>query len=192
MDEAAGAGVAEPQSGSTSSSSSSSNIRGPLLASLVDGRDRILDGKRALYTYRAEYKRLPLYQFGLGKRRAPNNDQRGQRYSFGLGKRTREYQFGLGKRSNYGDVEASRIGYDVLPSDYYDAYPQRDALEEYLQGKRSRTYDFGVGKRLAETFHERSPTKQQRDKFAFGLGKRYDGEGDNDIGDYDSIPLMDQ
>lgn len=40
-------------------------------------------GKRAAYSYVSEYKRLPVYNFGLGKR-DPN-----RMYSFGLGKRDR-------------------------------------------------------------------------------------------------------
>lgn len=41
-------------------------------------------GKRAAYSYVSEYKRLPVYNFGLGKR-DPNH----RMYSFGLGKRDR-------------------------------------------------------------------------------------------------------
>jgi hypothetical protein len=56
--------------GSASSSlpsSGSSSLHGPRFSSFVDPRDQILGGKRA-YTYRSEFKRLPVYQFGLGKR----------------------------------------------------------------------------------------------------------------------------
>jgi len=55
--------------------------------------------KRAYYV--SEFKRLPVYNFGLGKRSDPANKY----YAFGLGKRERaggrqQYSFGLGKRPN--------------------------------------------------------------------------------------------
>lgn len=58
---------ASSSSSGISSSSSSSSSHGPHFSPLVDPRDQIVGGKRA-YTYRSEYKRLPIYQFGLGKR----------------------------------------------------------------------------------------------------------------------------
>lgn len=51
------------------------------------GNKRMYDfglGKRAAYSYVSEYKRLPVYNFGLGKR-----DGGHRMYSFGLGKRDR-------------------------------------------------------------------------------------------------------
>ena len=56
-------------------------------------------GKRA-YSYVSEFKRLPVYNFGLGKRN--------KMYGFGLGKRDgRMYSFGLGKRDYdyYGEED---------------------------------------------------------------------------------------
>jgi hypothetical protein len=57
--------------------------------------------KRAYYV--SEYKRLPVYNFGLGKRSPEPAANR--YYAFGLGKRergagSRQYSFGLGKRPN--------------------------------------------------------------------------------------------
>lgn len=40
-----------------------------------DPRDQSVGGKRA-YAYRSEYKRLPLFQFGLGKRMAPSYEEK--------------------------------------------------------------------------------------------------------------------
>lgn len=94
--------------------------------------------KRLMYSY-GTYKRLPSYDFGLGKRSleepasyedlsssgaapppelylAENNagaDKRapGNMYSFGLGKRNRAYGFGLGKRLEQAWKEASAPNY---------------------------------------------------------------------------------
>lgn len=54
-----------------------------LTASATSDHDLGL-GKRAAYSYVSEYKRLPVYNFGLGKR-----DGGHRMYSFGLGKRDR-------------------------------------------------------------------------------------------------------
>ncbi|OXU25611.1 hypothetical protein TSAR_012395, partial [Trichomalopsis sarcophagae] len=179
----------QPSASSSSgvSSSSSSSSHGPHFSQLVDPRDQIVGGKRA-YTYRSEYKRLPIYQFGLGKRWV--DDKRSQPFSFGLGKRTRPYSFGLGKRSSYSEDDGSRYGlglsYLIQPSDLYEQLAQRDALENYLQQqqaiKRTGGFNFGLGKRDAEMnegmmredgLHEKVPVKHSRDKYLFGLGKRF-------------------
>ena len=59
----------------TASSASASSLRGSHFVQLLDPRDQVVGGKRA-YTYRSEYKRLPLYQFGLGKRWAQRGDDK--------------------------------------------------------------------------------------------------------------------
>lgn len=118
--------------------------------------------KRA-YTYVSEYKRLPIYNFGLGKRWGSgtvDEDKRARLYSFGLGKRARPYSFGLGKRA--GDSSS----YIVRGDDYEEM--SQEPVEDYLE-KRSRLYSFGLGKRLSGD--ERGDFGQ---RFNFGLGKRAD------------------
>ncbi|XP_011501933.1 PREDICTED: allatostatins [Ceratosolen solmsi marchali] len=173
MDETASS-LAGGSSSSALPNSASSSLHGPRFSSLVDPRDQVLGGKRA-YTYRSEFKRLPLYQFGLGKRWAQGIEgKRTQPFSFGLGKRTRQYSFGLGKRSNYEDSDdTSRYGFGYIPNDQYDAYAQRNAFENYLEAKRTGGFNFGLGKREAEiNDDEKLPAKNLRDKYLFGLGKR--------------------
>ncbi|XP_069686433.1 allatostatins [Periplaneta americana] len=121
-------------------------------------------GKRA-YSYVSEYKRLPVYNFGLGKR--------SKMYGFGLGKRSgndgRLYSFGLGKR-DYDDYiqededeDISSGDDDVDNSEYEDLMDKRDRMYSFGLGKRARPYSFGLGKR--------SPSGMQR-LYGFGLGKR--------------------
>ncbi|KAI5703779.1 allatostatins [Diaphorina citri] len=113
-------------------------------------------GKRAYSYIMADHKRLPSYNFGLGKRGLPENkmysfglgkrlayskdldslladqnedssiDKRGKQYSFGLGKRLKQYSFGLGKRF-----------YD---NSDYDEYVKRG-------GENHNRFAFGIGKR---------------------------------------------
>ena len=118
-------------------------------------------GKRA-YSYVSEYKRLPVYNFGLGKR--------SKMYGFGLGKRDgRMYSFGLGKRDYdyYGeedeDDQHASGDEDIEESDVGDLVDKRDRLYSFGLGKRARPYSFGLGKR--------SPSGVQR-LYGFGLGKR--------------------
>ncbi|KAL1460117.1 hypothetical protein WDU94_012055 [Cyamophila willieti] len=105
----------------------------------------------------ADHKRLPSYNFGLGKRGAPENkmysfglgkrlayskdldtlldehtddssiDKRGKQYSFGLGKRLKQYSFGLGKRFYQDNSD-------------YDEYVKRG-------GENHNRFAFGIGKR---------------------------------------------
>ena len=119
-------------------------------------------GKRA-YSYVSEYKRLPVYNFGLGKR--------GKMYGFGLGKRAgvdgRLYSFGLGKRDyddyiqedeDLTDDEADLEDVDV------DLPEKRERLYSFGLGKRAKPYSFGLGKR--------SPSSGIQQLYGFGLGKR--------------------
>lgn len=119
-------------------------------------------GKRA-YSYVSEYKRLPVYNFGLGKR--------SKMYGFGLGKRAatdgRLYSFGLGKRD-----------YDDYIQDYEDLIDDDEDLEDSdvdLMEKRERLYSFGLGKRAKPYsfgLGKRSPSSGVQRLYGFGLGKR--------------------
>lgn len=132
-------------------------------------------GKRA-YSYVSEYKRLPVYNFGLGKRTPP------RMYSFGLGKRTppRMYSFGLGKRGDLeddGDDLDDHIAYDDADEEA-DGYEDEDAtaakrsrLYSFGLGKRARLYNFGLGKR-APAMYSFGLGKRDGRLYSFGLGKR--------------------
>jgi hypothetical protein len=119
-------------------------------------------GKRA-YSYVSEYKRLPVYNFGLGKR--------GKTYGFGLGKRAgadgRLYSFGLGKR-DYNDYiqEFEDVADDEEDREDSDVglMEKRDRLYSFGLGKRAKPYSFGLGKR--------SPSSGMQRLYGFGLGKR--------------------
>nr|AAC72892.1 allatostatin neuropeptide precursor [Blattella germanica] len=145
----------------------------PRLEELADNSEldlvkRLYDfglGKRA-YSYVSEYKRLPVYNFGLGKR--------SKMYGFGLGKRAgsdgRLYSFGLGKRDYddyYGDDDEedhqTSADEDIEDADSVDLMDKRDRLYSFGLGKRARPYSFGLGKR--------APSSAQR-LYGFGLGKR--------------------
>nr|CAD7194299.1 unnamed protein product [Timema douglasi]CAD7395422.1 unnamed protein product [Timema poppensis] len=133
----------------------------------LEFRKRLYDfglGKRA-YSYVSEYKRLPVYNFGLGKRN--------KMYNFGLGKRgdARQYSFGLGKRpADYDEYyseeneEDTSDGDDSLNDvDYDNDMDKRNRQYSFGLGKRSRPYSFGLGKRV--------PSGSQS-LYGFGLGKR--------------------
>ncbi|EGI57352.1 PREDICTED: allatostatins [Acromyrmex echinatior] len=95
--------------------------------------------------YIAEYKRLPLYTFGIGKRWIDNNeDKRSRQFSFGIGKRLRNYDFGIGKRNNE---------YHPLNLDYFDNMgdyqSHEDNSNDFMENKRSNhQFGFGIGKRV--------------------------------------------
>lgn len=119
-------------------------------------------GKRA-YSYVSEYKRLPVYNFGLGKRN--------KIYGFGLGKRAgadgRLYSFGLGKRDYDDYIQEDE---DVIDDEEdlddadVDLMEKRDRLYSFGLGKRAKPYSFGLGKR--------SPSSGNQRLYGFGLGKR--------------------
>nr|AAC72894.1 allatostatin neuropeptide precursor [Supella longipalpa] len=153
----------------------SSNAGSELLSHLEDSENPELDfvkrlydfglGKRA-YSYVSEYKRLPVYNFGLGKR--------SKMYGFGLGKRagsdSRLYSFGLGKR-DYDDYyeededeDQQSSGEDIDDSDAVDLVDKRERLYSFGLGKRARPYSFGLGKR--------APSSGVQRLYGFGLGKR--------------------
>ncbi|XP_015429582.1 PREDICTED: allatostatins [Dufourea novaeangliae] len=114
------------------------------------GFDDTLPEKRA-YTYVSEYKRLPVYNFGIGKRWVDNNDdKRGRQYSFGLGKRTKQYSFGLGKRNDNVDYPL-RMNLDYVPIGglgFHSQELQDDQLEE-KRGMQPYSFGLGLGKRMS-------------------------------------------
>lgn len=98
-------------------------------------------------------KRRSSYDFGLGKR--------DKTYSFGLGKRERMYSFGLGKRSAAA-AAAPRF------ADYPDA-ADADAVTVTVNAADD-------GARRADGSRD---DQDKRAKFAFGLGKRSNGQPTN-------------
>lgn len=106
--------------------------------------------KRA-YAYVSEYKRLPVYNFGLGKRWADNNDdKRSRQFSFGIGKRPRDYRFGIGKRNGYNSLDLDNFSIDNM-----DGYRARDDnLDELMENKRNYPFNFGIGKRCCKSLGE--------------------------------------
>ncbi|CAL7938806.1 unnamed protein product [Xylocopa violacea] len=141
------------------------------------GLDEPMPDKRA-YTYVSQDKRLPVYNFGIGKRFADNNDnKRGREYSFGLGKRTRQYSFGLGKRNDNVDYPV-RLNLDYIPFDGLALHSQ-ESLDDILEEKRGRQpYNFGLGKRSVHFSNGQSmgsgkrPNDVLSQRYHFGLGKR--------------------
>lgn len=131
--------------------------------------------KRA-YAYISEYKRLPLYNFGIGKRWIDNSeDKRTRPFSFGIGKRLRDYRFGIGKRNN---------GYRPLSMDYFSVdnmegyHSREDNLDDFIDDKRGgQPFSFGIGKRgwkLATgemAVSGRRPNDVVGSKYLLGLGK---------------------
>ncbi|XP_017756762.1 PREDICTED: allatostatins [Eufriesea mexicana] len=138
------------------------------------GFDEPVPEKRA-YTYVSEYKRLPVYNFGIGKRWIDTSDnKRGREYSFGLGKRTRQYSFGLGKRDNL-DYPA-RLSLDYFPDSL--ASHSQETMDDFHEEKRGRQpYSFGLGKRAVH-FNAGQPVGSPKmpnlltQRYHFGLGKR--------------------
>ncbi|XP_015605575.1 allatostatins [Cephus cinctus] len=130
--------------------------------------------KRA-YTYVSQYKRLPLYNFGIGKRWSPEalgdtiENKRARLYSFGLGKRARPFSFGLGKRGLIMQQELPNVNVPKRPG-------------ELMEDKRNgRMYSFGLGKRLANNDNEldnKRGSESLRQRYMFGLGKRVNEEED--------------
>ncbi|XP_017893167.1 allatostatins [Ceratina calcarata] len=135
--------------------------------SVLMGLDDPVPEKKA-YTYVSEYKRLPVYNFGIGKRFYDGGDnKRGREYSFGLGKRTRQYNFGLGKRSDNADYPV------LLNFDYPADVPLQE--NDFFEEKRDRQpYSFGLGKRAVHYSSGQSGKRVSdlSQRYHFGLGKR--------------------
>jgi hypothetical protein len=133
-------------------------------------------GKRA-YSYVSEYKRLPVYNFGLGKR--------SKMYGFGLGKRAgadgRLYSFGLGKRDydDYVQEDEPEDTDEEIEDPDVDLMDKRERLYSFGLGKRARPYTFGIGKRSPSSGIQRlygfGLGKRGGSLYSFGLGKRADG-----------------
>ena len=141
------------------------------------GFDEPAPEKRA-YTYVSEYKRLPVYNFGIGKRWIDNSDdKRGRQYSFGLGKRTKQYSFGLGKRNESPDYPV-RMNMDYVPLGSLSFHSQEN-LDDLIEEKRGRQpYSFGLGKRAVHMAADEAagngkrPNNLLSQRYHFGLGKR--------------------
>lgn len=185
-----------PTSASSLPSSETTSIAGnsrPSSAVTDDGSTydfykRLYDfglGKRAFGTYGPENKRIPSYNFGLGKRLS----DRERMYSFGLGKRDKSYgktySFGIGKRfSDYYDEEDEEPAMEEEPDEEGEAlYGETDWAPEEAKrarqmysfglGKRARQYSFGIGKR-ARSYSFGIGKRYPR--YGFGIGKRDDSE----------------
>lgn len=150
--------------------------------------------KRA-YTYVSEYKRLPIYNFGLGKRwGSVSGDDEKVRFSHRFSRpshlsvycsssgacnkffqRTRMYSFGLGKRArpyNFGlGKRGNSASFGV--EDYEEI--QREPVDDFMDKRNRHLYSFGLGKRMSGD-EGRGEFGLQR--FNFGLGKR----GSEDFG----------
>lgn len=140
-----------------------------LLGSELDYDKRLYDfglGKRA-YSYVSEYKRLPVYNFGLGKR--------SQRYDFGLGKRfdsDEDENLDEYEDYQYGDEEDPKIPEtELYIDDDMQSLDKRPKLYSFGLGKRLPKYEFGLGKR-AERYDFGLGKRSQQQRFNFGLGKR--------------------
>lgn len=134
--------------------------------------------KRA-YSYVSEFKRLPVYNFGLGKRSDPAGNRL---YSFGLGKRrNKQYSFGLGKRPANGGLYSFGLGKRSMD------YPEEDDSEQDEEEnedvdtdmdmdmeKRMKAYSFGLGKRYPQAPYSFGLGKRAP-LYKFGLGKRGSG-----------------
>ncbi|XP_076623927.1 allatostatin A [Colletes latitarsis] len=150
------------------------------------GLDEPFPEKRA-YTYVSEYKRLPVYNFGIGKRWVDNNDdKRGRQYSFGLGKRTKQYSFGLGKRTDNADYPM-RMNLDYVPLNGL-AFRSQDNTDDFLEEKRGiQPYSFGLGKRAVRLAagepagNGKRPNDVFGQRYHFGLGKRMSEDEDDSL-----------
>ncbi|KAH8375120.1 hypothetical protein KR200_003113 [Drosophila serrata] len=116
-------------------------------------------------------KRVERYAFGLGRRAYMyTNGGPGMKrlpvYNFGLGKRSRPYSFGLGKRSDYDYEQDNEIDYRVLPANYLGAESRGklSILPEIYRGILISWIAVRPGRQNKRT------TRPQ--PFNFGLGRR--------------------
>lgn len=164
----------------------SSSLQNEHLGSALNGMTLEDPAEKRAYTYVSEYKRLPVYNFGIGKRWAEStDDKRGRQYSFGLGKRTRPYSFGLGKRNEQQDYNPLRLNIDYPIDGFEGPHSREESLDDFLENKRSRQpYSFGLGKRAwnlapGETIGTgKRPNDLLSQRYHFGLGKRVPEEED--------------
>lgn len=158
---------------------SSSSLHIPRMQPLLNNLEY---GEPVKKAYIAEYKRLPIYTFGIGKRWADSNDDKRtrQQFSFGIGKRLRDYSFGIGKRNN---------GYHPLSLDYfpadnmegYQSHEDNDFMEDKRGGRQH--FGFGIGKRVwklatGETAGRRLNDAAVVPKYLLSLGKDLDEDED--------------
>lgn len=159
-----------------------SSLHIPRLNPLTSNLEYDEPSEKRAYAYISEYKRLPLYNFGIGKRWADNSDDKRTRpFSFGIGKRLRDYRFGIGKRNNAG---YRPLGMDYFSVDNMEGYHSReDNLDDFIDDKRGgKPFSFGIGKRgwkLDEAaVSGRRPNDIVPSKYLLGLGKGL-GEDEN-------------
>ncbi|XP_037027152.1 allatostatin-A [Bradysia coprophila] len=123
-------------------------------------------------TYNLIEKRPERYAFGLGRRAytytsGGSGVKRLPVYNFGLGKRARPYGFGLGKRTQDDDPDSYQ-NYDIpMDLSYFDNHNKNSEASE----KRARPYSFGLGKRLYSSDDNEVDRRQER-LYNFGLGRR--------------------
>ncbi|KAK9497088.1 hypothetical protein O3M35_004465 [Rhynocoris fuscipes] len=162
-------------------------------------------GKRAAYSYVSEYKRLPVYNFGLGKRTREN----GKQYSFGLGKRDYEnnddieyvdddfatkeelakrtaklYSFGLGKRPSMKLQEGKMYAFGLgkrfpLSDSSYNLDDGNTSEESKRSSQNGHRFSFGLGKRAEQDQLGGKRTSERSMHYSFGLGKRQLDSSDN-------------
>ncbi|XP_017085503.2 allatostatin-A [Drosophila eugracilis] len=97
-------------------------------------------------------KRVERYAFGLGRRAYMyTNGAPGMKrlpvYNFGLGKRSRPYSFGLGKRSDYDYDQDNDIDYRVPPANYLAAERGMRPGRQNKRTTRPQPFNFGLGRR---------------------------------------------
>ncbi|KYM93909.1 PREDICTED: allatostatin A-like [Cyphomyrmex costatus] len=156
----------------------SSSLYIPRLHSLLNKMEYNEEPMKRAYI--AEYKRLPLYTFGIGKRWIDNNeDKRTRQFSFGIGKRLRNYGFGIGKRNN----EYHPLNLDYFPIDDMGKYQSpEDNTNDFIEDKRgNHQYGFGIGKRVWKLATGETVSGKLNDvivpKYLFGtLGNEVDEE----------------
>ncbi|KAL6265611.1 hypothetical protein P5V15_002405 [Pogonomyrmex californicus] len=146
---------------------SSSSLHIPRLHPLLNNLEYEEPEKKA---YIAEYKRLPFYNFGIGKRWIDNNENKKSRqFSFGIGKRLRDYSFGIGKRNN----GYRPLSLDYFPADNMEGYHSReDNSNDFMEDKRGgQRFGFGIGKRAWRLAAEETAIPGRRLNDA--IGPRY-------------------
>ncbi|XP_065346336.1 allatostatins [Cloeon dipterum] len=145
--------------------------------------------KRAYYV--SEFKRLPVYNFGLGKRTPANGnkyyafglgkrERSGRQYSFGLGKRLHNnlYSFGLGKRSMDVSENSIEDDDDDTEEEFEPDLEEDGSSEDLSEVKRAAgPYAFGLGKRFAKNQAYSFGLGKRASKYSFGLGKRQPSGG---------------
>jgi hypothetical protein len=131
--------------------------------SILDFLKRLVNfglDKRA-YSYVSEYKRLPVYNFGLGKRSKMGN------------------RAGLGKRDYPDYAQVDETEEDEIENPSPDFMDKRERLYSFGLGKRVGPYSFGIGKRSTPFGNQRlygfGLGKRRGSLYNFGLGKRADG-----------------